>query len=286
MTSPKQKSGYLPTGRELAWFGIWTLLVLALVYFAKTHLNWKNQAKLVSERTEEAFPDEPVAITTELEPVVAEPVILAAPTLERPSVASESSPNRPVEPKPASMETVSKTVEPQPASTGTVSKTSGKGGWTPDSTEKAGDARRIHPEEVKWLQERLDTLEPEHTLSASEAYKTVREIVRRVGDVPYKIQTHGWGLPEDTLRRNEGDCADKSLLLVELLVRAGVEEVALCIGVSEDYIPGEPGHAWVQAMIGDRLWRIESTSGHMRVANSDWILDKYEAVATIWRLGE
>ncbi|MDQ8184301.1 hypothetical protein [Pelagicoccus sp. SDUM812002] len=67
------------------------------------------------------------------------------------------------------------------------------------------------------------------------------------------------------------------------MVRAGVEEVALSIRVSKDYIPGEPGHTWVQAMIGDRLWRIESTSGHMRVANSDWILDKYEAVATIWR---
>lgn len=270
MAARKHGSGYTPTVRELAWFGAWTLLVLALVYLAKTHLNWEARSDVAEVDARGMVAAEPVELIGQQQIELGEAAVLEVPVSERSSghavTLSSSAMSSVLES--SSVETVA----------------SGKGGWRPDSAEVAGDARRINPEEVRWLQERLDALESGVTsLSVSETYETVRRIARRVGGIPYSAQSHGWGLPEETLRRNEGDCADKSLLLAELLVKAGVEEVALCIGVSEDYLPGEPGHAWVQAMIGKRLWRIESTNGHMRVANSDWILDKFEPVATIWR---
>lgn len=257
MAKRARGSGNLPTGRELAWFAGWTALVFALVFFARRYLSWETADR---ERSDEKRSIVEVRLASDIEQdaLASLPVLRSAKQALKPRQASAQS---------------------------REGSSYAKRGWSPDASETPGDARRIHPEEVKWLQERLNAVEPKFRLPESDAYDVIRRIVQRVGDIPYAAQTHGWGLPDDTLRRNQGDCADKSLLLAELLLEIGVEEVALCIGVPEGYKPGEAGHAWVQAMIGEQLWRLESTSGKMRKANTDGTLDRYEPVATIWRTG-
>ncbi|MDQ8187089.1 hypothetical protein [Pelagicoccus sp. SDUM812002] len=257
----------VPSGRELLWFAVWTVLVLVLVlvYFAKEHFVWESEAHRAVVLAETEREGQPAIEPGEMEGNAAWP--LSGGQLDTLDERFILTPRKSLDPP-------------------VMEVTSGKSGWNPDSPEVAGDARRINPEEVKWLKERLEAVAVESSLPVGKVFENVLQHVRRVGRIPYVAQTHGWGLPEDTLLRNEGDCADKSLLLAEKLIAAGLEEVAICIGVGPDYEPGAPGHAWVQAMIGDRLWRIESTSGQMRVANSGSALDMFEAVATIWRLGK
>ena len=156
--------------------------------------------------------------------------------------------------------------------------------WRHDSEEESGDARRAYPEEVAWLRGRLARLKPRAQLNDAEQYYTLVENARYVGAIPYQEQSHGWGLPEDTVLANVGDCQDKSLLLAELLLTEGVEEVAVCRGVGPNYRPGEPGHAWVEARIAGRYYRIEATNGTVYSAGIDSHLDRHSAVATVWKL--
>ena len=73
-------------------------------------------------------------------------------------------------------------------------------------------------------------------------------------------------------------------MLAETLIANGVEEVAICSGVSPDYRLGEPGHAWVEAMAEGKLWRLESTNGQVTMANSGAPLDSFQTIITVWRL--
>jgi len=137
---------------------------------------------------------------------------------------------------------------------------------------------------VKWLQERLAKVSCTRKVTAEFQLAHVGQLTKQVGAIPYAPQLHGWGLPEETLARNTGDCQDKSLLLAEKLIASGIREVALCRGVGPNYKSGEPGHAWVQTMINGVLWRLEATNGAMSRADSGSALDRYEPVITIWNI--
>ncbi|MBC2606586.1 transglutaminase-like domain-containing protein [Pelagicoccus albus] len=262
MSKSSQRKELVPSGRELIWFIVWLGLALGLVFLAKNFLAWDQQGRGIVEGSDSYVADYPVIEIAEDSEFQAHPQIeFTIDDSRRPRPINHAKSQNALR---------------------SVAKVS-KGGWSPDSTEEAGDARRIYPEEIRWLQNYLNGVEVHSRQGLGDAYRVAKEFTKQVGEIPYARQTHGWGLPDDTLRRNEGDCADKSLLLAELLISSGIEEVAICIGVSPDYKPGEAGHAWVQAMIGGRLWRIESTNGTMRVANSGSPLDRYETIATIWR---
>lgn len=155
--------------------------------------------------------------------------------------------------------------------------------WRPDKEGLWGDARKVSLKEVRWLQEQLARIRVMQTLPPGGTLERVIELATWVGQIPYRAKYHGWGRPEATVVANEGDCQDKSRLLAETLIAAGVTDVAICRGVPPRYKKGQPGHAWVQVLVGGDVWRIEATNGHLWRANTGSPLDAFEPVVTVWR---
>ncbi|MEO7701894.1 MAG: hypothetical protein ABIZ04_21925 [Opitutus sp.] len=266
----KWLKSYRPTVRELLWFVFW-IVVIAAVY------QGARQYKYVLHANPSETPPGPTGTTNlhvDPPPTATTPkprsVPPASATVAQPPVTVPEPPKPP--PTPAPKKTYGTSARPK--------------GWAPDLEETNGDARIVFPEEVEWLQQQLAKVQPTQKVAAEFQLAKVGQLTKQVGSIPYAIEVHGWGLPEQTRARNVGDCQDKSLLLATELIAAGVREVAICRGVGPSYKPGEPGHAWVQATVGGVLWRLESTNGSMTRAHSGATLDGFDAVVTVWNLAK
>lgn len=259
-----------PSVRELLWFALW-IVVIAAVFRAGQLFTYKSPAE------PESPPTKRIALNLNTDTVVplttsrakSAPQIVAPPPVQSP-------PKDPIK------------VEPPPPPPPSPHRTFGTAqhpkAWAPDHESDKGDARIAYADEVTWLQEQLEKVQITKAVAAEFQLSHVGLLTKQVGAIPYEMELHGWGLPEQTLARNVGDCQDKSLLLATKLIASGIREVAICRGVPPNYKPGEPGHAWVQAMVNGVLWRMEATNGEMTRANSGSKLDAFEAVVTVWNL--
>ncbi len=107
-----------------------------------------------------------------------------------------------------------------------------------------GNARLIDPDELHWLQDRLNEV---HRGVADPADLTpALALIKEVGSMTYHTEFEGWIDPAIIDQRRYGDCAAKSYWLAVHLLQAGYRNVALVKGVQPGYQPGMPGHAWVE----------------------------------------
>lgn len=247
---------YRPTGREVAWFAVCLVITGALFLGARRYLVFPVRPRVLAPAHQTTFnlgpPEIPGAVRTPAEIGRAiYPKADAPHADEVPAGRSESD--------------------------------DFLDNWKPDVEGRWGDARKVSLKEVRWLQQQLARIKVMQTPSPDERLARVAELASWVGQIPYRFKYHGWGRPEDTVALNEGDCQDKSRLLAEALIAAGVTDVAICRGVPPGYRKGEPGHAWVQVVVGADVWRIEATSGHLWRANTGSPLDAFEPVVVVWR---
>lgn len=251
---------YRPTDREVAWLAVWLVVTGVLFFGARRYLVFPVRPPVppASAREERTF--------NLGRPESSEAMIPAAPA----AAASRPTPS-------------------EGAMKAAVDFPGGEQGgnfldnWRPDKEGRWGDAGRCSPEEERWLQEQLARIRVMQTLPPDGTLARVTELASWVGQIPYREKYRGWGRAEVTVATNEGDCQDKSLLLAQTLIAAGVTEVAICRGVPQGYTKGQPGHAWVQVLVGADVWRIETTSGQMWRANTGSPLDAFEPVLTVWR---
>jgi transglutaminase-like putative cysteine protease len=247
---------FRPTGREVAWFAVCLVITGALFLGARRYLVFPVRPRVLAPADQTTFqlgpPESPEAVRTQA-PIgwASDPKADAPPADEVPAGWSESD--------------------------------DFLDNWKPDVEGRWGDARKVSLKEVRWLQQQLARIKVMQALSPNETFARVAELARWVGQIPYRVKYHGWGRPENTVALNEGDCQDKSRLLAEALIAAGVTDVAICRGVPPGYRKGEPGHAWVQVVVGGDVWRIEATSGHLWRANTGSPLDAFEPVVAVWR---
>jgi len=75
-------------------------------------------------------------------------------------------------------------------------------------------------------------------------------------DILYVTYTDKWRRPTEVLETMDGDCTDKSILLVTLLTEIGIESYVVYGGADE--LANQ--HAWVVANINDEWFQMDATS--------------------------
>ena len=75
------------------------------------------------------------------------------------------------------------------------------------------------------------------------------------GNVSYKVYEN-WRYPEEVLETRDGDCTDKSVLLVSMLKNEGIDAYVVYGKEVKDY-----SHAWVAAKISGNWVQIDPTAG-------------------------
>ncbi|MFH1450753.1 MAG: transglutaminase family protein [archaeon] len=95
------------------------------------------------------------------------------------------------------------------------------------------------------------------TVDADGELEKVYELFKYVsGNVLYATYTDNWRKPSEVLDTLDGDCTDKSILLVSLLSQIGVESYVVYGGENEY----AEQHAWVVADINGDWFQMDATS--------------------------
>lgn len=92
--------------------------------------------------------------------------------------------------------------------------------------------------------------------SINEREKTYKVFEYVSENVLYTIYTDLWRNPTEVLETMDGDCTDKSILMVTLLDEIGVESYVVYGGESEL----DTQHAWVVASIDGTWFEVDATS--------------------------
>lgn len=85
------------------------------------------------------------------------------------------------------------------------------------------------------------------------AYKLFEYVAK---DILYVTYTDNWRKPTEVLETMDGDCTDKSILLVSLLTEIGIESYVVYGGADEL----ADQHAWVVAFINNEWVQMDATS--------------------------
>ncbi len=148
-----------------------------------------------------------------------------------------------------------------------------------------GDARVLCLPEISWLQERLTRWSvpndrpaptPPATLEAAHA------AARRASAFDYQVSPECWNEPGMIETRGWGDCADKSLWLARELLHAGYTMVGIRLGVSEDYEPGQPGHAWVVLYHNGSEWIYDPAASPRLTSQDAGPTKRFRITATVF----